>query len=65
MIESRRHFHEELDNLVEQLVTMARLAERAVEKAVQALLASDGELADEVVAEDQAVDDLYLAIHQD
>ena len=65
MFESRRHFHEELDTLVEQLVTMAGLAERAVEKAVRALLASDGGLADEVVAEDQAVDDLYLAIHQD
>ena len=64
MIEPRRHFHDELDNLVEQLTAMADLAERAVGKAVQALLASDGELADEVVAEDQAVDDLYLDIHQ-
>jgi phosphate transport system protein len=64
MIEPRRHFHEELDHLVDQLTAMAGLAERAVGKAVEALLASDGELADEVVAEDQEVDDLYLNIHQ-
>lgn len=64
MIEPRRHFHEELDHLVGQLVTMAGRAERAVGKAVKALISSDADLADEVVAEDQAIDDLYLDIHQ-
>lgn len=64
MIEPRRHFHEELDHLVDQLVTMAGRAERAVGKAVKALISSDADLADEVVAEDQAIDDLYLDIHQ-
>lgn len=65
MIESRRHFHEELDSLVASLVAMAGLAERAVDKAVAALVSGDATLADEVVAEDQAIDDLYLTIHQD
>ena len=65
MIESRRHFHEELDSLVASLVAMAGLAERAVDKAVAALVSGDATRADEVVAEDQAIDDLYRAIHQD
>ncbi len=65
MIQSRRHFHEELDNLVEHLLAMAGLAERAVGRAVEALLSGDTALADEVIDEDQAIDDLYLEIHQE
>ncbi len=65
MTQPRRHFHQELERLVERLVFMADLAERAVGKAVLALVSGDTALADEVVAEDQAIDDLYMAIHQE
>ncbi|HSR45395.1 MAG TPA: phosphate signaling complex protein PhoU [Acidimicrobiia bacterium] len=64
MIQARRHFHEELDQLVGQLTSMAQLAGDAVGKAVHALLSGDVDLADLVVTEDQAVDDLYSSIHQ-
>jgi phosphate transport system protein len=64
MIEARRHFHEELELLTQDLITMAELAEIAVGKSVHALVEGDTDLADEVVREDSAIDDKYLQVHQ-
>ena len=52
----RRQFHEDLDNLERQALGMGELARAAVAKAVQALIADDLPLAEEVVAEDQELD---------
>jgi phosphate transport system protein len=60
----RRHFHEELRTIEQQLVLMAGMAERAVGRAVDALVRNDIALATEVVAEDRLIDDKYLLIHE-
>jgi phosphate transport system protein len=64
MTEPRRHFHDELKYIEQQLVLMAGLAERAVGKAVDALIRNDPSLADDVVERDAEIDDQYLLIHQ-
>ena len=60
----RRHFHDELKTIEQELVSMAGMAERAVGRAVDALFRNDTVLAAEVVAEDQQIDDKYLLIHE-
>ena len=64
MTEPRRHFHEELKTIEQELVLMAGLAESAVGRAVNALVANDVALADDVVARDADIDEKYLLIHQ-
>jgi phosphate transport system protein len=64
MTEPRRHFHDELKTLEQELVLMAGMAERAVGKAVDALVTDDGALAEDVVAADADIDEKYLLIHQ-
>lgn len=57
-----RHFQEGLDELKSALVGMAGLAEEQVRKAVQALSDRNTDLAQEVVAGDDAIDDLEVQI---
>jgi phosphate transport system protein len=57
-----RHFQEGLDELKSTLVGMAGLAEEQVRKAVQALIERDTDLAQEVVAGDDAIDELEVQI---
>ena len=57
-----RHFQEGLDELKSTLVGMAGLAEEQVRKAVQALIDRDTNLAQEVVAGDDAIDELEVQI---
>jgi phosphate transport system protein len=64
MTEPRRHFHEELKTIEQELVHMAGLAEQAVGRAVEALVGNDIALADDVVARDTEIDEKYLLIHQ-
>ena len=64
MTEPRRHFHEELKTIEQELVLMAGMAESAVGRAVNALVANDVALADDVVARDADIDEKYLLIHQ-
>jgi phosphate transport system protein len=64
MTEPRRHFHDELKTIEQELVLMAGMAERAVGKAVDALVTDDGALAEDVVAADADIDEKYLLIHQ-
>ena len=64
MTESRRHFHGELKTIEQELVLMAGMAERAVGRAVDALVAGDVALAEDVIASDAEIDEKYLLIHQ-
>ncbi len=64
MTKPRRHFHDELKTIEQELVLMARLAERAVGRAVDALVRNDVPLAEDVISKDQEIDEKYLSIHQ-
>lgn len=59
---ARPHFHEELERLELQLLTMGELVGAAVRRSVDAVLQHDDALAEEVVAGDDEVDGLYLEI---
>ncbi len=60
----RRSFQEELDRLQANLQEEAELVLRCLRGALNALQQQDAELADEVIAFDDEVDDRYLAIGQ-
>lgn len=60
----RAQFHEDLEALELQLLTMGELAAVAVRKAVDALLEHDNEKAKAVIAGDDEVDELFLSIDQ-
>jgi phosphate transport system protein len=57
-----RHFQDDLDQLKSSLVGMAGLAEEQVRKAMTALLQRSVDLAREVVAGDDVIDDLEIEI---
>ncbi len=61
---SQRHFHEELDRLKSRLITMAGLAEEAVQGAVASLLDRDASRGESVIRRDQEIDDLELEIDE-
>jgi len=58
------HFENELAGLKQKLLTMASHAERAVNKAIEALVERDDELARNVMADDVIVDQLELEIDE-
>jgi len=58
----RTHFHDELEKLELQLLTMGELAANAVRGAVDAVLQHDEEKALAVIAGDDEVDGLYMEI---
>ena len=57
-------FQEELEELATGLQTEGELVLRSLRAAVEATCGQDAELADEVIAFDDDIDDLYLGIHQ-
>jgi phosphate transport system protein len=59
-----RHFDEELNELKTRLLLMGGRAETIVHKAIDALKLRDPELAEEVIHEDHAIDDLELEIDE-
>lgn len=61
-MKQHRHFEDELDALKESLVRMAGLAEAQVDRAVNALLTRDVELAEQVVDRDPDIDELEIRI---
>lgn len=63
MKDQRTHFHRELSRLEEELMGIAEQAEGMIAKAVQAIRDDDPDLADEVIAEDNEIDETYLHIH--
>jgi phosphate transport system protein len=56
------HFQQELNNLKEQLLRMAGLAEQAIAHAVDALVKRDTPLAEKTIREDKAINEMELAI---
>jgi phosphate transport system protein len=59
---ARPHFHEKLDELELQLLALGELAGVAVGKAVEAVVEHDDELASEVIAGDDEIDQIYLGL---
>jgi len=60
----RLHFHEELERLELELLTLGELAGEAVRKSVDAVARHDDDLAEAVIAGDDEVDRLYMNIEQ-
>lgn len=60
----RTHFHEELEALEMDILGMGEFTERAIQRAVEALVTGDVALANEVIAEDDVVDARYLDVEQ-
>jgi phosphate transport system protein len=59
---SRQHFTEQLEHVELQLLSMGELASSSVQRAVESLVRHDDALAERVVDDDDAIDELYLAI---
>jgi phosphate transport system protein len=59
---ARPHFHEELEALELEILGMGELAERAVSRAVHALVHGDVDEAGEVIAADDDIDERYMDI---
>jgi phosphate transport system protein len=61
---ARVHFHEELEKMELQLLTLGELAGAAVRKSVEAVVRHDDALAEEVIAGDDEIDKLYIDLDQ-
>jgi phosphate transport system protein len=59
-----RHFEVELQNLLEQLLLMGGRAETIIQKSIQALERRDPALANEVFADDRAMDRMEIDIEE-
>jgi phosphate transport system protein len=57
------HFHQELEALEHAVLGMVDRAEHMVELAVEAVTTGDVDLADQVVARDDEMDETYLSVH--
>jgi phosphate transport system protein len=64
MVQARKHFHEELEILEIDVVDMGELAEPALANALGALENDDLELADRVIANDDAIDERYMSVER-
>ncbi|HYY07557.1 MAG TPA: phosphate signaling complex protein PhoU [Actinomycetota bacterium] len=62
---SRQHFHEQLERVELELLSMGELAATSIQRAVQALVEQDEALARQVIADDDPIDRLYLSIDHD
>jgi phosphate transport system protein len=63
MVDSRSHFHQELEALEQTLLDVADRCERMTAMAVDALTLADLELAGKVEVEDAELDRMYLDTH--
>ena len=59
---TRESFHDSLERIELELLTMGELTSTAVQRAVQALVERDEVLAQAVIDGDDPIDDLYLHI---
>jgi phosphate transport system protein len=59
---ARPHFHEKLDELELQLLTLGELAGNAVGNAVEAVVGHDDDRAERVIAGDDEIDRIYLEL---
>jgi len=62
--ETHRHFHEELSNVKVRLLTMSGEAEAALGLAVEALLERSTEKAQQVIANDHAIDAMEVEVEE-
>jgi len=60
----RSHFHEKLEAMEMELLTLGELAGNAVQNSVEAVMQQDDALAERVIAEDDEVDRLYIDLDQ-
>ncbi|MBK5267135.1 MAG: phosphate signaling complex protein PhoU [Acidimicrobiia bacterium] len=60
----RKQFHQQLDDLQDLVVMMGDLAGQRVGKAVDALATGNQVLADEVIAGDSQIDEIYMDAHR-
>lgn len=65
MASTRQNFQQQLDLVEEELQNHGRLVLRALDRAMQALLAGDEQLADMVIAEDDENDASYMKIEDE
>jgi phosphate transport system protein len=63
-VELSRHFDRELDNLKQDLLRMAALAETAVDKSVESVTNRDSDRAREVIIDDITLNRMELAIEE-
>jgi len=61
---ARPHFHEELEQMELRLLTLGELSGTAVRKAVDAVVSHDEATAEQVIAEDDEIDRIYLELDQ-
>ncbi|MGB0035499.1 MAG: phosphate signaling complex protein PhoU, partial [Candidatus Acidiferrales bacterium] len=59
-----RHFEHDLDELKQRLLWMGSLAERSVHQAVQAVLDADEHLAETVLGEEDAINEMQIEIDE-
>ncbi len=60
----RKTFQEELEDLRQEVVRMGELVEVAVDKSLDALMGPDKELAEQVIAEDDVIDEMNMNIEE-
>jgi phosphate transport system protein len=61
---TRTHFHEQLENIELEILAIGELADRAVSRAVSAMVERKPEDAQQVVEDDDQIDERYLDIEQ-
>lgn len=61
---ARKTFHEELKDLQQDVLVMGDKVDSAVKKSLEALLKPDRELAEEVILEDDAIDEMNMSIEE-
>jgi len=61
---TRPHFHEELEKMELRLLALGELASNAVQRAVDANLEHDDDVAEGVIAGDDEIDAIYLELDQ-
>jgi phosphate transport system protein len=62
--QARRHFQEELRALEDDILRAGELAERAVTRAMDALVRRDPARAEEVIAADDELDEVYISVER-
>jgi phosphate transport system protein len=60
----RPHFHEKLEAMEMELLTLGELAGNAVQNSVEAVMQQDDALGERVIAEDDEIDRLYIDLDQ-
>ena len=59
---TRQHFHDTLDQMERQLLTMGDLVGTAVSRSVEAVVRHNDDIAQSVIQSDDRIDELYLEI---